>query len=189
MKRIFIIRGLGGNRNEIWFPWLKKELKKINLKYYILSMPNTNKPKIKKWIAHIKNKVKKVDNQTMFIGHSLGGLAVLRYLQTLPKNEKIGGVIFIASPMKHINHLSKEEEIIAKPWLENDLYWNKIKNHTKKFVAIFSNNDQYIPINESNFYKNKLKAKIIILKNKGHFIKKDGIKKIPILMSELNRLK
>ena len=52
--------------------------------------------------------------------------------------------------------------------------FSRITQHTNKFLAIFSDDDPFVPLTDINLFKERLNAKTILLKNKGHF---DSIEK------------
>lgn len=187
MKKVFLIHGWGGNPKNDWFPWIKKELKLKGFKVEIPAMPNTNEPKIKEWIGHLKKIVKNPDKDTYFIGHSIGCQTILRYLESLDKNIKIGGCIFIAPWFNLIPKIIEEEggTEIARSWIETPMDFKKIILHTTKFLAIFSDNDYFVPLTDAKLFKERIKAKVIIEHNKGHFNKSDGVKEIKIVINEL----
>src|SRR3989338_7383135 len=103
-KRVFIIHGWEGSPEANWFPWLKKELESIGVKAEALEMPNTNHPVMSEWIGHLKNVVSEPDENTYLVGHSLGVIAILRYLESLDGEKKIGGVILVAGFPELIGH-------------------------------------------------------------------------------------
>ena len=175
MKRVFLVHGWGGSPEEAWFPWLKKELEKNGFSVNALEMPNTENPKMDEWIPFLKKQVGKCDENTYFIGHSIGCQTIMRYLEKLPENAKAGGAIFVAGWFG-LKGLDSDERKIAKPWLETSIDFNKILGHTKKFAAIFSDDDRFVPMEDSKIFKEKLKAKIIVESKKGHF---DEVKKVP----------
>ena len=189
MKRVFIIHGWGGCPDKGWLAWLNKELSSKGFKVYAPDMPDKEHPKIETWIPYLSKLVGKADEDTYFIGHSIGCMTILRYLETLPKNIKVGGAIFVAGWIKiDINALEKEEpgsSEIARPWFETPINWKKIKTHSNKFISIFSDNDFYVPLMLKNteIFKEKLGAKIIIEKGKGHYIE-NVTKEIPIVLKE-----
>ena len=66
------------------------------------------------------------------------------------------------------------------------LAFEKIKKTSNKFIAIFSNNDEYVPFEEnSRTYKEKLGAKIITETKKGHFGGEDNITELPSVLNAL----
>ncbi|KKT57164.1 MAG: hypothetical protein UW93_C0002G0043 [Parcubacteria group bacterium GW2011_GWC1_45_13] len=187
-KIVYIIHGWWGYPKEGWFPWLKQELEKRGFKVYVPKMPDAGKPKINAWVSKLRKLAKRPDKNTYFVGHSIGLPAILRYLEKLPANKKVGGVISVAGWFKLIN-LEPEEKPIVKPWLEMQLDFKKIKTAGNKFVAIFSSNDLYVPLKaNADIFKRKLGAKIFIERNKRHFSGSDGVKELPIVLSELLKI-
>jgi hypothetical protein len=186
MKRVFIIHGWDGFPKEGWYPWLKKELESKDFVVQVPAMPNTNEPKINSWVNFLKEIVGKPDKETYFVGHFIGCQTILRYLESIQDGIKIGGAVFVAGWFNLINLETEEEKDIAKPWLETPIKLNKVLNHTKNIVAIFSDNDPFVPLSDSKIFKKKLKAKIIIEHNKGHFSGSDGVTKLPIVLESIN---
>lgn len=160
-----------GNSEENWYPWLKKELEKRNIKVITFDMPNSEHPKIEEWVKYLEEKIKNVDEETYFIGHSIGCQAILRFLEKLHKHKKIGGCIFVAGWFNLIN-LEPEEMEIAHPWLNSKIDFLRILDHCNNFLAIFSDDDHYVPLSDSEIFRKDLYAKIVIEKKKGHFTEK-----------------
>jgi predicted alpha/beta hydrolase family esterase len=171
MKKIYLIHGWGGSsKSEGWFKWLKEELGgKAEL--HILDMPDTDSPKINAWVGFLEKNIKEINTETYFIGHSIGCQAIMRFLEKLPKGKKVGGCVFIAGwfNLKEETYENEEERKISKPWIETPINTEKVKEHADKFLAIFSDNDPYVPLSNSKIFKNKLGAKIVIKKNHEHF--------------------
>ncbi len=175
MKTAYIIHGWTGTPQRDWLPWLKKELEKRNWKVIVPEMPNTDEPVIEKWVSHLEKVVQELNEDVFFVGHSIGCQAIMRYLLT-KEEAKIGGLVCVAGFFTLQNLESKEEERIAEPWLETPIDFNKVKRATKNIVAIFSDNDQWVPFDENtNLFKKRLGAKVIKLHNKGHFSQDEGI--------------
>jgi len=185
-KRVIIIHGWDGSSKGEWFPWIKKELESKNIEVIIPDMPNTEKPEIKEWVSYVAKTVQEPDENTFLIGHSIGCQAVLRYLETL-NNKKVGGIVLVAPFFKTLTNLeSEEEEKIAKPWLETPIDFEKIKKTTDKFTAIFSDNDQFVVLEENKkIFEEELGGKVIIEHNKGHFDEGSNIFEIPVLLNLL----
>ena len=185
MKRIYLIHGWDGNPENHWFPWLKKELESRGFTVFNLEMPDSPNPKIESWVNHIKKRVGKVDKDTYFIGHSIGCQAIMRYLEELNKNEKVGGIVFVAGWFNLPYLQTKEEKQIAKPWLETPINANKVSVHTKNVIAIFSDNDPDVSLEDSKLFKEKLGAKIIVEHKRGHFTADAGVNELPIVLKEI----
>ena len=189
-KRVFIIHGWGGQPDLGWMLWLRKELEGRGFEVVAPQMPETDVPKIEKWVPFLEEKVGEADENTYFVGHSIGCQTILRYLERLPENKKIGGALFVAGWFNLKPETSEDEDDIkaAKPWLETPIDFEKILTHIKKFTAIFSDNDPYVPIEDAELFKQKLGAKTIIEHNKGHFTGDDNIIELPIVLEELLKI-
>lgn len=194
-KRVYIIHGWGGFPKEKALAWLGNELeKKRDFEVYIPEMPDTEEPKIKPWVSKINEVVSKPDKNTYFVGHSIGCQAIMRYLQTL-ENKKIGGAVFIAPWFELTEFTYKEEpkyeedsRAIAKPQIKKPINLEKVKNSINNLTAIFSDNDPYVLVSDSEIFKKELSAKIIIESNKGHFTEDDGVTEFPIVLEELLKM-
>ena len=181
MKKVFIIHGWDGYPEEGCFPWLKKELEERGFKVFNPSMPNPVKPRIETWVNFLKEQVGVPDIDMILLGHSIGAQTVLRYLETLNDGDKIGGAVLVAGwvHLTDAAYETEEDPLVAKPWLETSLDWQKIKSHANKFIGIFSDNDPVVPLSDSEIFEEKLGAKIITEHDKGHFSGSDGIKELP----------
>lgn len=182
MNRVILIHGWGGSSENPWFNWLKKKLESMNFKVIIPDMPNTMKPTINSWTAKLAEVVGNVDEDTYLIGESIGTQTIMRYLEKI--RGKIGGCILVV-PWFHLTDETWDDKgytrEIAKPWLETPINFEKVKQHCSKFVAIFSDDDPYVPLSDSEIFKEKLGAKIIIEKGKGHY----QVDEAPTVLKEL----
>ena len=190
MKRVFIIHGWDGYPEEGIFPWLKKELEAKGIEVHTPAMPVPLEPKIDTWIPFLKEQVGEPDKETFFVGHSMGAQAILRYLESLEKDQKIGGAVFLAG-FVHLGgeaYESEDDPLIAKPWLETPLNWKKIKSHANKFSAVFSDNDPFVPLSDSEIFKKELGAEISVVHGWKHFSGSEGIKELPIVLEQLGKM-
>jgi len=182
--QIYLVHRWDGNPDSDWYPWLKKQLENKGINIIIPKMPDN--PEIDKWVGILRKKVKNLDKNTYFIGHSIGCQTIMRYLQTLQDNIEIGGLIFVAGWFRLQNLEDEEVEEMVKPWLEDNIDFSKIKNKTKNISAIFSTNDKYVDFEEnSKLFRDKLNAKIIKIKDKGHFTSEDNIIELHEILKEL----
>lgn len=186
-KRIFIIHGWGGYPDEGWQSWLKEELSEKGFSVQNPKMPETDEPKIGPWVEKLANEVVEPDENTFFVGHSIGCQTILRYLEKLPESIKIGGVVLVA-PWTTLKNLSEDEEKIASPWIQTPIDWNKVKNHTDKFISIFSDNDSVVDSENSKVFKINLGAETIVEKNKGHFSGEDNVNELPSALDSVLKI-
>ncbi|MFA6183547.1 MAG: alpha/beta hydrolase [Parcubacteria group bacterium] len=170
-KKIFIIHRWDGAPSKDWLPWIKEELEKKGFEVIVPEMPNTEEPKIEEWVSFLAKLVGKVDENTFFIGHSIGCQTIMRYLETIYPQE-IGGIIFVAPWFNLINLEDEESESIAEPWLKSLIDLEKVKNATDNITVFISDNDPFVPLSDKEIFQEKLGAKVIVENNKGHFNQK-----------------
>lgn len=175
-KRIFLIHGLEGSYDNHWFPWIKDELINKGFEVKALKMPSPNNPDVSEWVKHIKSEVGEPDINTSFIGHSLGCLGILKYIQSLKNDDKINKCVFVSG------FLELDDSKM------NSFYLKEIKpeviNRIKSITIIYSDNDEEITIDVSEKFGNELKAKKIMVKNKGHFTNEDNVFELKELIKE-----
>lgn len=184
-KRVFIIHGWEGSPENCWFPWLKAKLESRGFSVMIPLMPSPEAPEIKSWAGHLRNEVGEPDENTYFVGHSIGCQTILRYIEQLPQGTKIGGIVCVAGFFNLQGLETEEEKELAKPWLETKIDFEKIKTHTNKITAIFSDNDPFVGLENKELFEKYLGAKTIIEHNKGHFDDAAEIKELPVVLKEL----
>jgi uncharacterized protein len=187
MPKVFIIHGWEGapvSDKNPWFPWLREKLEAKNFEVVVPEMPNPDEPKIEAWVDKLKEIASDVASDDIFIGHSIGCQAILRFLETLDK--KIKKVIFVGGWITLTDEVTSDPESmeVAKPWLETKIDWEKVKSHCDSFTAVFSNNDPFVPLSDSKIFKEKLNAKIIIENKKSHFNTEDS-KEIQVVLGEV----
>jgi len=178
MKRAIIVHGWDGNPNNHWFPWLKNKLNEKGFEVHTPFMPGGENPKLEEWLQVISDIVGKADKDTYFIGHSLGCITIVKYLESLAKNTKIGGCIFVAG-----FSFSQFKEI--KDFYRRNFDINKVKEHCDNFTCIYSDNDKGISVKVSEEFADLLEARKILLKGKGHFTKDDGVTELSSALKEL----
>lgn len=175
MKRVFIVHGWGYNPKSNWYPWLKDKLEEKGFEVIVPEMPDTENPKIDSWVNHLKETVKEINKDTYFIGHSIGCQTIMRFLES--QNEKIGGAVFVAGWFKLYDLENEEVDKIAHPWLNKTINLKKVNENMNKLTVILSDNDPYNGVKEnSKIFKERLNAKVIIEKNKGHYDKVNELK-------------
>jgi uncharacterized protein len=187
-KRVFIIHGWAMSPKDGWYPWLAKNLADKGFLVEVPEMPDTDNPKIEAWTEHLRKTVGQCDENTFFVGHSIGCQAVMRYLEKLPEGEKSGGAVFVAGWFTLTGLEEKEERMTSSPWVKMPIDFEKIKKHTKKVTCIFSDNDPYVPAENLKMFSENLGAETITESNKGHFAEDDGAVELPSALSAVLKI-
>lgn len=168
LKRAVIVHCWGGYPNYCWYPSVKKELEEKGFEVLIPEMPDTDMPKFEKWLPKLQEVASNPDEELYLVGHSLGCITILRYLEKLPEDVKIGGVVFVAGFTDDLSDIDSIEDEI-KSFFEIPIRWDVIKTKAKKFVAMHSDNDPYVSLKYADIFKEKLDTRIIIKHKMGHF--------------------
>jgi hypothetical protein len=164
MKRAIIIHCWGGDPQYCWYPWVKKELEAKGFQVEVPAFPDTENPKMNQWVSKLQEVIGALDEELFLIGHSIGCATIMRYLETLEENQKIGGVVFVAGFTENVGF----DEI--QNYFETPIDLEQIKLKSKHgFVAIHSDDDPYVDLKFADIFKEKLAAEIIIKHNAKHF--------------------
>ena len=187
MNRVFIVHGLDGYPEEGWFPWLKAELEARGFEVHVPQLPEPGSPRMKNWVPALAEAVGSADEQTYFVGHSMGCQTIARYLATLPEAVQVGGAVFVAGFFKSLTNLEDDDEVreIANEWLTTPLDNEVVRSHLQKSIAIFSDNDPYVPLENQYIFRDELHSRIIIEHEKGHFSGSTGTVELPIVLQSL----
>lgn len=158
-KVIFIPGNGGGTPRDNWFPYLKIELGKLGFEIIDKDFPDNIIAPEKSWIPFLKKLG--ADENTIFIGHSTGAIAAMRFAE----NHKILGSVLVGG---YHTDLGIEEEKQAgyfnRPW-----DWESIRSNQKWIAQFNSTDDPWIPIEEARFVSEKLNSDYFEFTNQGHF--------------------
>ena len=88
-----ILHGYTGRNDKNFIPWLKHELEQRGAKVQAPQLPNTDNPTEVEQVQYVLDNVA-FDENTVLVGHSLGGLVAMRVLEKLP--HKIHHLMMVA---------------------------------------------------------------------------------------------
>lgn len=185
MKRAIVIHGWDGTPEVGWFPWLKSELEARGFQVSIPQMPSAEEPRIHNWVPAVAEAVGTPDEDTYLIGHSMGCGAIIRYIESIPKGQKVGGAVFIAGFFRPLTGLTKEEEEVDREWYETPIDTEKVKNKIGKSFALFSDNDPWVPVENAEDFRDRLGSEVLIQHNQSHFNEGAGFTELPIALEKL----
>lgn len=163
MKKVVIVHCWSGYPEYCWYPQTKKELEAKGFEVLVPAMPDIDLPKLSLWLPKLKETIGEPDEDLYLVGHSAGCITILRYLEQLPHNKQVGGVVLVAG---FTDDLGNPE---LKNFFETPVAFDKIKTKAKSFVAINSDNDPYVALKYGDIFKEKLGADLIVKHEMGHF--------------------
>lgn len=176
-RRACIIHGWSGSPGEGWLPWLGRELGQRGFSVSIPAMPEPSEPALVPWLDCLRASIVVPDGETFLVGHSIGCQAILRFAEKLPPGSRVGGAVFVAGWMQ-LSPLALEgprDEAVIREWFSAPLDFPRIRSVIPRSVAIFSDDDPYVPAVSAEIFKQELGAEIIVEHGKKHFSGSDGI--------------
>ena len=177
LPKIILIHGNGGSTTEDnWFPYVKKELKKLNINVVSKTFPDNKLARQEYWLPFLKDDLQ-ADENTILIGHSSGAVAAMRFAE---KNKIYGSILIGASYTDLGDEAEKQSGYYNSPW-----DWNSIKNNQNWIMQFSSIDDPYIPINEARHIHEKLNTDYHEYNNRGHFSWDVGLKEFPELIQAI----
>ena len=182
-RNIIIFHGTGGNPKGNWFPWLKKELVKKGCQVFIPKFPTPEEQSLKSWLNILKDYDKYINNETILIGHSLGGLFLLRVLERL--DQPIYAAFFISAPVGVKPILYYESDFKFSGY---NFDWKKIKSNANNLFAFHSDNDPYICLDNGKKLAKEIGIELNIIPQAGHLNAESGYTKFDRLLKEINRI-
>lgn len=180
MKNAIIIHGTEGYPEENWFPWLKEELEGHG---YSVAVPQFPSPpvvpaKIDEWFEVLKNYP--IDENTILIGHSLGGVFTLRILEQLKDPVK---AVFLTGTPVGVKPILNYDRDMAFSGFSFD--WETIKKNANRFAVFQSDDDPYVSLENGEELAKNLGVELTFIPNAGHFNVRAGYTKFPALLEEI----
>lgn len=188
MKKVFIIHGFMARPDSNWSPVLRDRLVSLGHEVHLLEMPNPNFPKKKKWLNKIRESVGVPDENTILIGHSLGGTSTLLYLESFSENQKLDKAFIVSGPYKKAFTLSLEvilDFFITGNFFYKKIDFQKIKNRANKFIVIFGSDDPVVPPKQGREIAKNLGVESIVIDGGGHFCEDSGKEKYGELIEKI----
>jgi len=181
MTNIIIIHGTGGSPEGNWFPWLKKELEALGHTVYVPLFPTPENQSLENWLEVFKDYEGYLDENSIVVGHSLGPAFLLSIIEKL--NQPIKAAFFIAGFTGLID--LPDIDKLNKTFTLQSFDWNKIKENSKKFTVINSDDDPYVKLDKGKELAQKLDTELIILHNAGHINKDSGYVTFDFLLDKI----
>lgn len=181
---IYVVHGYTSSSQSEWFPWLKEQVKNIQVKIDIPDMPDSKNPHLETWLDHLRKNALDIDENTIFIGHSLGCVTALRYI--LEKNIKIKGAILVSGFINE-NPMDEQTEGLQE-FVDEPLDIARIKNLIPSRIVITATDDDIVPTEATQKLAEALDSNLIILSSGKHFIARDGYTEFPVLLNEIQKL-
>jgi predicted alpha/beta hydrolase family esterase len=176
--KVVLIHGKDTDPNQKWYPWFGSEVERRGSQYQAPALPSADNPVIDEWIAEIDKTTP--DEDTVLVGHSRGGVAILRWLERQPPQVSVGKVILVATNSGRLQDKSVHKETNHGFYTEAGYDFESIKTHCNTFIVLHSKDDTWVPFSAGEINAAGLSATFLQFEDRGHFGK--GIAEIPELL-------
>ncbi len=183
MTTIFIIHGAYGSPQENWIPWLQRELERDGHTVFAPQFPTPERQSLSSWMKVMKKYEKNIDEETIFVAHSIGTAVVLHVLESLQKPIRAA---ILVSPF--ISPLGEKRFDSINKTFYTTFDWKRIKENCKIFVLFHSDNDPYVPAEKALEVAERLDKVIIVISKAGHFNAAAGYTQFPLLLKHIEKL-
>lgn len=153
------------NKDRWYGSYFDKELGK---KFEIIRprFPRSEDSKYEEWRIWFERFFPYLRDNIIFIGGSLGGIFLAKYLSENNFSKKILATYLVCPPF---DNTCFTEDLVGGFKLKSDL--SLLEKNSNKLTLLFSKDDDSVPVAHAEKYRNKLKnSEIVIYKSKnGHF--------------------
>ncbi|PVX39280.1 hypothetical protein C8D76_106102 [Pasteurella langaaensis DSM 22999] len=177
-KRVFITHGYTANSQKHWFQWLKVRLEKEKFLVTVLDMPNSNHPNVQEWLDYHASQIGELYPTDIFIGHSLGCIATLRFLAA--RQQKIAAAILVSGFNQPLPNLPELDGFSKQP-----LDYNALIAQISQRTVISSLDDDVVNHAFTEQLATDLQAKYIATNGYRHFTERQGVTELPLLLDEI----
>ncbi|WP_019837755.1 RBBP9/YdeN family alpha/beta hydrolase [Acinetobacter towneri] len=170
MAQIYVVHGYTASPDENWFPWIQEYADQQKASLKVLRLDPSPTPTLGVWKRQMDEQVDEIDENTIFIAHSLGCIATLHFLTKKLKTQKIKQAVLVAGFNGRLGRLDEVNPFIDACKIDFDLLKRQIAHR----VVIYSAGDDRVLPKFSLEQARSLDAKIIEAQHQGHFIDSQG---------------
>lgn len=160
-KRVLLIHGRNKTPNDCWYPWFVEICKEYGIECIAPQMPVNDPPVLHEWLKVIDEL--KPDANTILIGHSRGGMAILRWLEKAGADIQVDKVVLVAA-----NNPNVPDQAMGD-FYGKDYDYTEIKSHCDEFVQFHSIDDDFVPFKSGELNIDGLGGKLLEYKGLEHF--------------------
>lgn len=179
--RFFLIHGAYGGPNENWLPWLAEKLRSYGHEVIVPQFPTPQDQILQNWMSVFSPYLDKVDQDTVFVGHSLGVAFTLSVLEKA--RIRVRACFLVAGFVGSLNN--PHFDPINQSFTNKSFNWNTIRGSAKEFYLFYSENDPYVPLQKGRELAGHLHVPLLVHKNAAHFNASAGFSTFPALLKRI----
>ncbi|WP_231928198.1 RBBP9/YdeN family alpha/beta hydrolase [Devriesea agamarum] len=169
-----IFHGYSATPDDHWFGWLAGQLEADGIHTLVPALPNPSDPDPTQWADSVREVLGEPDDRTIVVAHSLGCLAVMRYLSALPGVWRLGTLVLVAGFTDRLPALPELDAFIG-----DGCDVSGLAKHIGHLAVIRSDDDPLVPPALTDHVARQFGTSARIVPGAGHFLAADGITKLP----------
>ena len=181
--KVILMHGKDTDPSQKWYPWLADEMQKKNITFHAPTLKKADDPHVDEWLVQLDEAHPTED--TILIGHSRGGVAILRWLEKQPENFRVKKVILVATNYAKCDQKHTKDNTHGF-YTDAGYDFEEIKKHCDDFVVLHSKDDEWVSFEHGEINAQGLDADFLKFNNRGHFgstLKKQEIPELLNLIS------
>ena len=152
-SRFVILVARESSPNDHFYPWLASELKKRGYEVEIPDLPNPAAPNDEEQADYVEKHCK-LDERTVLVGHSMGGVIALRLLE---RGHKVRRAVFVATAVSG-KFLDGKKRPTVTAACKKGFDFEKIKRNAKMFMVVPDTKDPILPVSDAETLAKNLGA-------------------------------
>lgn len=164
MAKVCIIHGTGGHPQENWFPWLKTQIEALGHECEVPQFPTPANQTLEGWFAVLDPRRDDSLEDSILVGHSLGGAFALRMLEVM--QFAVRASYFVGTPIGVPPIKNMESD---KPFIGRSFDWEAIKRASRRIEVFHSDDDPYVGLGNGEALARNLDGKLNFRPGCGHF--------------------
>ncbi|GAB2564551.1 RBBP9/YdeN family alpha/beta hydrolase [Kribbella endophytica] len=173
-RRASIIHGYAASPEDHWFGWLGQQLEADGFSVTIARLPSPQEPDAVQWAAAVSADVGVPDEGSIIVAHSLGCLAVLRHLRSLPAGWRLGTLVLVSGFVDPLPALPELDGFIG-----DGCDVEGISAYVDQLTIIRSDADPLVSPAHTDRLAGLLGTSAAVVPGAGHFLAADGVEALP----------
>jgi len=161
--RVVLLHGWSGSPESNFLPWLASELKSAGWQVDVPQLPHADNPNPEEWLAALDEL--NLDEDTVVIGHSLGGTIITRWLEA--RQQKLKKVVLVGAPTKTGGKHAETEAVKALPV-------SPAIRKLAEFEILYSTDDPFVVAEDTAALSQLVGEAVWQFDGRGHFQEKES---------------